>query len=66
MNTNTETGRPIEQASTWRQFTHHLAEWHARYRWRQELAGLSDATLRDMGITRCDVRREIQKPFWMA
>jgi len=31
-----------------------------------ELEGLSDATLRDIGITRCDVHREAHKPFWMA
>jgi hypothetical protein len=24
------------------------------------------ATLRDIGITRCDAHREMNKPFWMA
>jgi len=66
MVTNTEAGRRTDRSSTWQQFTHHVSEWHSRYRWRQELAGLSDSALRDIGITRCDARREIQKPFWMA
>jgi len=33
---------------------------------RRELEGLSDATLRDIGITRCDAHCEMNKPFWMA
>jgi hypothetical protein len=31
----------------------------------RELESLSDATLRDIGITRCDCHREMNKPFWM-
>ncbi|MFZ1923353.1 MAG: DUF1127 domain-containing protein, partial [Xanthobacteraceae bacterium] len=37
-----------------------------RSRSRQELQGLPDATLRDIGITRCDAEREAHKPFWMS
>jgi uncharacterized protein YjiS (DUF1127 family) len=33
---------------------------------RRELEGLSDVTLRDIGITRCDAHHEMNKPFWMA
>ena len=43
-----------------------IAEWHRRSRSRHELENLSDATLRDIGITRCEAHREIQRPFWMA
>lgn len=51
---------------SWDQVIRRIAEWQRRSRSRQELQGLSDATLRDIGITRCDVHREIHKPFWMA
>lgn len=35
-----------------------------RSRQRRALAELSDARLRDLGLTRHDVRREVAKPFW--
>jgi uncharacterized protein YjiS (DUF1127 family) len=43
-----------------------MSGWQRRTRSRHELEGLSDATLRDIGITRCDAHREMNKPFWMA
>jgi uncharacterized protein YjiS (DUF1127 family) len=52
--------------SRWSQFRTNIVEWRRRSRTRQELETLSDATLRDIGISRCDVARESQKPFWMA
>jgi len=50
----------------WDQVRRRIAEWQRRSRSRQELERLSDATLRDIGITRCDVHREAHKPFWMV
>ena len=50
----------------WNQISRRFAEWQRRSRSRQELQGLSDETLRDIGITRCDMHREARKPFWMA
>lgn len=41
-----------------------LAVWHERTRRRRELSRMPDYLLRDMGITRADVDREIHKPFW--
>lgn len=35
-----------------------------RARQRRALGGLSDAMLRDIGLTRGDVARETAKPFW--
>jgi uncharacterized protein YjiS (DUF1127 family) len=52
--------------SRWDQLKLRIAEWQRRTRSRYELEGLSDATLRDIGITRCDAHREMNKPFWMA
>ena len=43
-----------------------VVEWPRRVRTRHELEGLSDATLRDIGITRCRVHRNFNKLFWMA
>lgn len=35
-----------------------------RRRTRKQLAGLPEHRLRDIGLTRHDVRREITRPFW--
>jgi uncharacterized protein YjiS (DUF1127 family) len=40
--------------------------WQERARDRTRLEGLDDAALKDMGITRADVSREIDKPVWRA
>jgi uncharacterized protein YjiS (DUF1127 family) len=52
--------------SRWDQLKLRVTEWQRRARSRRELDALSDATLRDIGITRCDAHREMNKPFWMA
>jgi uncharacterized protein YjiS (DUF1127 family) len=52
--------------SQWERVKRRIGEWQRRSRSRHELESLSDATLRDIGVTRCDAHREIQKPFWMA
>ena len=41
-----------------------VAEWQERARSRDALLRLSDYELRDIGFTRLDARREINKPFW--
>ena len=43
-----------------------LQGWRKRSRERAELARLDDRMLRDIGITRGDVWREINKPFWRS
>jgi uncharacterized protein YjiS (DUF1127 family) len=52
--------------SNWDQIKGRIAEWQRRSRSRHELEFLSDASLRDIGITRCDAHSEMHKPFWMA
>ena len=37
-----------------------------RARERRDLADLSDDQLRDVGLNRDTIRREVEKPFWMA
>jgi uncharacterized protein YjiS (DUF1127 family) len=41
-----------------------LCDWTERNRQRRALLSLSDAMLRDIGISRADALREGEKPFW--
>ncbi len=50
----------------WGYMKHRLVQWRRRARARHELQGLSDSTLRDLGLTRCDAAGESSKPFWMV
>ncbi len=50
----------------WSQVKSRFADWQRRSHSRHELQNLSDASLRDIGISRCDAHREFNKPFWMA
>lgn len=43
-----------------------LNEWRRRAHGRRELAVLCDRCLRDIGVTRYDAARELDKPFWRA
>ena len=42
-----------------------LLEWEDRARQRRRLSELDDRMLEDIGLTRADVSREVEKPFWM-
>jgi len=66
MTTTTMTSFRTNRTFSFGQVARRIAEWQRRSRSRQELEGLGDATLRDIGVTRCDVYREAHKPFWMA
>ncbi len=48
----------------WRRLLALLARWHRLAAQRRHLASLSDATLKDIGLTRVDVEQEIKRPFW--
>ena len=43
-----------------------LSCWHDRWVHRRKLEQLDDDNLRDVGLTRSDIRRESSKPFWRA
>jgi uncharacterized protein YjiS (DUF1127 family) len=43
-----------------------LLEWMERARARHALAELTDAELKDIGLSRTDVANEAAKPFWRA
>jgi uncharacterized protein YjiS (DUF1127 family) len=61
---------PTPPPATSRRLLAHLgklfSEWRCRARSRRELAVLCDRCLRDMGVTRYDVKQEVRKPFWRA
>ena len=39
-------------------------DWQSRAHRRRHLDTLDDHLLRDVGLTRDDIRRELDKPFW--
>jgi uncharacterized protein YjiS (DUF1127 family) len=41
-----------------------LGVWRSRYRERHSFPPLDDRELRDLGVSRWDVERELAKPFW--
>jgi uncharacterized protein YjiS (DUF1127 family) len=43
-----------------------LLDWQERYTERRRLAQTDDYMLKDMGLTRGDIAREIAKPFWQS
>ena len=42
-----------------------VLDWQERARQRRRLSDLDDRMLKDIGLTRADVSREVGKPFWM-
>jgi uncharacterized protein YjiS (DUF1127 family) len=40
--------------------------WRERQRQRRELARWTERDLHDVGLTRSDIVRETEKPFWRA
>lgn len=44
----------------------HLLSWPDRVRQRRALMSLDDWMLKDIGLSRADIMREGDKPFWQA
>lgn len=43
---------------------HQLRRWKTLHDQRRQLASLSDATLKDIGLSRLDAEQEASRPFW--
>jgi uncharacterized protein YjiS (DUF1127 family) len=43
-----------------------IFSWQERARERHRMKALSDAMLRDIGVSRADIDRESRKPFWLG
>jgi len=57
-------GLPHWLSNSRRTISEALREWRHRSRSRAALASLDDRMLKEIGITRIDVWREVNKPFW--
>ncbi len=59
-------GGRIHQSGTerFKQFMHTVVFWRERARQRRALRELSDALLKDIGVSRADAMREAGKAFW--
>jgi uncharacterized protein YjiS (DUF1127 family) len=66
MSTTTLTMRSFRSTLRWSQFKHSLVEWRRRVHSRDELMGLSQGALRDIGLSRSEAHFEASKPFWMV
>jgi uncharacterized protein YjiS (DUF1127 family) len=42
----------------------HASRWYELHRQRRQLASLSDAALKDLGLSRADVYQEAEQHFW--
>tara|TARA_R110002072_G_scaffold210245_6_gene367847 strand:+ start:850 stop:1113 length:264 start_codon:yes stop_codon:yes gene_type:complete len=43
-----------------------LVEWQKRYEMRRHLEEMDSRLRADVGLTPADVRREVEKPFWIS
>jgi len=57
-------GYAPRRRSAFRRVIDCLLLWQERASQRYRLAEMSDHQLRDLGLTRCEVERESEKPFW--
>jgi uncharacterized protein YjiS (DUF1127 family) len=55
---------PATRLPYWRRLFALLAHWRRVCVQRRQLAALGEATLKDLGLTRVDVEREITRRFW--
>ncbi|WP_205505165.1 DUF1127 domain-containing protein [Pseudomonas viridiflava] len=42
----------------------HASRWYELHRQRRQLAALSDAALKDLGLSRADAYQEAEQHFW--
>lgn len=57
-------GRHVPTARPKRTWIYLMMEWLERSRQRRHLSALDDHMLSDIGLSRADVARECDKPFW--
>ncbi|SDJ74586.1 Uncharacterized conserved protein YjiS, DUF1127 family [Pseudomonas delhiensis] len=49
----------------WHGLLGRIRRWRELARQREQLASLSDAALKDIGLSRADILQEAEKPFWI-
>jgi uncharacterized protein YjiS (DUF1127 family) len=50
----------------WQRLKLRAGEWQRQVRSRHEFEGLSDATLRDIGLGRCRAHHQMNRLLWIA
>lgn len=45
-------------------FSQQVKRWQQLHYEREQLARMSDATLHDIGLSRADILKEVERPFW--
>jgi uncharacterized protein YjiS (DUF1127 family) len=58
-------GSCLQASPRWDKLNHVLSEWWQRQCSLHELETLDDSILRDIGLSRSDLRIETSKPFWL-
>lgn len=53
-----------QAAPLWRRAWHQVRRWWQLAEQRRQLAALSDAALKDIGLSRADAWQESERPFW--
>ena len=53
-----------QAAPLWRRAWRQLRRWWQLAEQRRQLASLSDAALKDIGLSRADAWQESERPFW--
>ncbi len=56
--------RAARRAGIWARLRARVALWLRRLRERRQLLEMNEIQRRDIGVTRLDVCREVNKPFW--
>jgi len=59
-----QTTAPPHGPAAW--FGRTIALWRARIRERHAFDSIDERELRDLGLSRWDVERELSKPFWVG
>ncbi|QDG76926.1 DUF1127 domain-containing protein [Labrenzia sp. PHM005] len=57
---------PAGKAAPRSTFVQKVLGWMLTARSRGHLAELTDAQLKDIGLTPAEVRKEVEKPFWQG
>ncbi|WP_238474349.1 DUF1127 domain-containing protein [Pseudomonas cavernae] len=55
---------PTERRNWWRALRWQVRRWYELAHQRRQLAMLSDAALKDLGLSRADILEESERPFW--
>ena len=54
----------VQAVPLWRRAWRQLRRWWQLAEQRRQLAALSDAALKDIGLSRADAWQESERPFW--